>query len=145
MTSETLVIRSNNLYHVRLNGVTHWGRSYEEAKCILQYAGIDPYPALASAIVLRDPYDIQYEPIGRHKWWIDNKPVAVNIVRFMLAESGCGKRTINAILQALKFCKEAADTAKMIREASKEIDEEFEQWLLSKKSGSVTNSRIATE
>ena len=141
----TLIVRSNNLYHVRLNGVTHWGKSYEEAKCILQYAGIDPYQALASAIILRDPYDIQYEPIGRHKWWIDGKPVPVNVVRLILADVGCGKRTINAILQALKFCKEAADTAKMIREAGKEIDEEWREWVLSKKSGSATNARIATE
>lgn len=142
MTNDTLVIRSNNLYHLRLNGVQHWGKSYEEAKCILQYAGFDPYVALASAIVLRDPYDIQYRPIGKHKWWIDNRPVPVNVVRFMLADIGCGKRTTNAILQAMKFCKEAADTSRMIREASKEIEEEFKEWLLSKKSTSARNAAI---
>lgn len=103
MTDKTILIRFGDRYHLRLNGVWHKYRDWAEVRLLCVYAGFDPYTVFASAITLTDPLDVEYNPIGRHKWWVNGRPQPVNIVRGMLREVGCDTAVINAILHAEKL------------------------------------------
>jgi hypothetical protein len=58
---------------------------------------------LASAITVPEPFDIEYRPVGRHRWWFNGHPVGVAVIRYMLRDSGCKKDVIDAILHANKL------------------------------------------
>ena len=121
----TSLIRVGDRYHLRLpDGAVHRHRSWEEARVILVYAGVDPYQALALAIILTNSIQIEYRRVGRHRWWVNGKPQPVSVIRGLLKETGCGKAVIDATLRIHKLCADAEGTITTIREACKEIDEE---------------------
>ena len=97
---ETVVIRDGNHYHLRINDQWHKHQTWDEARWILVQADLDPYKMLASAITVPKPIemDIDYRPIGRHRWWVNGKPVSVAVVKYVLREEGCSKEAIEAIL-----------------------------------------------
>ena len=98
-----IVIRDGKHFHLRVNGHWHKDQTWEEARLILMSADLDPHKMLASAIKVPEPMDIEYRPLGRHRWWLNGHPVPVACVKYMLGEAGCNKEVIDAILHANKL------------------------------------------
>lgn len=103
MMKENLVIRDGDHFHLHVNGQWHKHQTWDEARWILVLADLDPYKMLASAIRVPKPFDIDYQPVGRHRWWFNGHPVPVACVKYMLRDSGCDKEVIDAILHANKL------------------------------------------
>ena len=103
---QNLVIRDGRHFHLRVNGEWHKHQTWEEARWILILADLDPYKMLESAIKVSEPLDIEYRPLGRHRWWVNGRPVPVAWVRYMLRDSGCDKEVIDVILHANRLIYE---------------------------------------
>jgi len=99
---ENLVIRDGLHFRLRVNGKWHDHQTLREAHCRLSCAGLDSHKMLASAISVPAPFDIEYRPRGRHRWWLNGNPVPVKCVKFMLSEVGCDKEVIEGIIRGHK-------------------------------------------
>jgi len=134
------LIRVNDRYHLRIKDQWHKFRCWEEARVIMVYHGFDPYEALASAVVLGKPLDVENKTVGRHKWLANGKPQPATVIRSLLKEAGCGKEEIATILRVSKLCADVDTIVGRIRQECLTIEEECKQWLLSKKSGSAPSA-----
>ena len=101
-----LVIRDGRHFHLRINDQWHKHQTWDEARWILILADLDPYKMLESAIKVPKPFDVEYRPAGRHRWWLNGHPVPLACVKYMLRDSGCDKEVVDAILHANKLIYE---------------------------------------
>ena len=116
MTNDVHLIRMSGRYHLRIKGNLYNFLNWEEVHSTCVYAGYDPYTVLESAINLPDdPLDIEYKPIGRHKWWVNGKPHPVKIVRAMLQDIGCSSEVTCAILHGEKLQYQIQEYLKQIK------------------------------
>ncbi len=105
---ENLVIREKgNRFNLRIDDTWHNHRSYDEARLILENAGLDPFKMLAEAV--REPnfihLEYRHKGWGRRSWRVNGRPQPVAVVRFLLSEEeGCDEEIIEAVIRAEKLC-----------------------------------------
>lgn len=116
MTNDVHLIRMGDRYHLRIKGDLYKFLNWGEVQSLCVYAGYDPWTVLASAINLSDdPLDIEYKPVGRHKWWVNGKPHSVKIVRAMLRDTGCSSGVIDTILHGERLHYQIQEYLKQIK------------------------------
>ena len=105
MNKDPLVIKiAGDRYHLRLpDGTWHQYRSRQEAAVILFGANLNAYALLQNPIVEPTAVDVQYRPVGKHRWWANGIPMPLRYVKGLLREAGCNKETIGAIIRGEKL------------------------------------------
>jgi len=103
---ENIVIRDGLHFNLRVNDTWHKHQTWDDARWIFIRANLDPYEMFASAITEPEPFEIEYRPKGRHRWWFNEHPVPVKCIKYMLSESGCSKEVVDAIIHAHKLAYE---------------------------------------
>lgn len=108
---EPLVIRiADDRYNLRLpDGTWHKSRSREEAAEILFCADLNAYALLQEPMVEHQLVDVEFKPLGRHRWWANGIPMPLRYVKCLLRENGCGKEAIDAIIHGAKLCYHARE------------------------------------
>lgn len=140
--NDPIVIRApQDHYHVRLNGKWHENQTRHEAWCLLYDADYDPYPLLANPTIQpRVIESIEYRPSGRHRWWVDGRPLPVKVVRYILRdECQCSKEQADLIIRAHKLCYECRQLGTEIRDdVWRHLSLKCREWLSPKKSPPAT-------
>jgi hypothetical protein len=75
------------------------------------------------------PVEIEWIPGKNMNWIVDNVRMGRKCGLFALEFRGHTRDEAEWLLHANKLCADVEETTKMIREACKQIDEEWKTWL----------------
>lgn len=143
MTDPIVIRASKDHFHVHLNNKTHGNQTWDEAWWLLYEANYDPSWLLMNATPpSRIIESIEYRRVGRHRWWVDGRPLPLKVVRYILIdECGCSKEQCDLIIQSLKLSDQCRQLRERIEnETMNELYRSCREWLRNKSRQSTSGT-----